>query len=56
MKHGSIPPAIAINEAVELAKEYSTEKSSSFINGVLDRIANPVADAVVEPSVIAIEE
>ncbi len=56
IKHGSIAPAIAINEAVELAKEYSTEKSSAFINGVLDRIANPVAEAVVEPSVIAIEE
>ncbi len=52
IKHGSIPHAVAINEAVELAKEYSTEKSSAFINGVLDRIANPVAVevAVVEPS------
>ena len=30
---------IAINEAVELAKKYSTEKSSSFVNGILDKIA-----------------
>ena len=29
---------IAINEAVELAKKYSTDKSPSFVNGVLDRI------------------
>ena len=33
-----IPPKVAINEAVELAKEFSTEKSSLFINGVLDKI------------------
>ncbi|MCD6412738.1 MAG: transcription antitermination factor NusB [Elusimicrobia bacterium] len=30
---------IAINEAVELAKKYSTEKSFGFINGILDKIA-----------------
>jgi N utilization substance protein B len=32
------PPKVAINEAVELAREFSTEKSPSFINGVLDKI------------------
>jgi N utilization substance protein B len=31
-----VPPKVAINEAVELAKRYSTTESSSFINGVLD--------------------
>ncbi len=30
-----IPDAVAINEAVEIAKEYSGEKASCFINGVL---------------------
>ena len=30
-----IPVSVTINEAVELAKKYSTEKSSKFINGVL---------------------
>src|SRR5687767_13376340 len=30
-----IPAAVVINEAVELAKEFSTEDSGSFINGVL---------------------
>jgi len=35
---GTTPPKVAINEAVELAKEFSTEKSPLFINGVLDRI------------------
>ena len=32
------PPKVAINEAVELAKEFSTQKSPLFINGVLDKI------------------
>jgi len=30
-----MPPSVAINEAVELAKKFSTEESSRFINGVL---------------------
>jgi transcription antitermination protein NusB len=34
-----LPAAIAINEAVEAAKELSTEDSGRFINGVLGRIA-----------------
>ena len=33
-----IPPAVSINEAVELAKTYSTDDSPKFVNGVLDRI------------------
>lgn len=31
-----IPPKVSINEAIEIAKDYSTPKSSKFINGVLD--------------------
>ncbi|HVJ91184.1 MAG TPA: transcription antitermination factor NusB [Labilithrix sp.] len=34
-----VPRAVVIDEAVELAKTYGTEDSSSFVNGVLDRIA-----------------
>ncbi len=34
-----IPPKVTIDESVEIAKKYSTEKSPSFINGVLDKIA-----------------
>ena len=33
-----IPPAVSINEAIELAKKYSTEDSSQFINAILDKI------------------
>lgn len=34
-----VPPSVAINEAVELAKIYGGEDSSKFVNGVLGRIA-----------------
>jgi N utilization substance protein B len=30
------PPKVVIDEAIELAKEYSTEQSPAFVNGVLD--------------------
>lgn len=32
------PGAVVINEAVELAKSFSTENSGAFVNGILDRI------------------
>ncbi len=36
-------PAIVINEAVELAKQFSDERAPAFINGVLDRLAKRLA-------------
>ena len=33
-----IPPKVVINEAIELAKRYSTDKSGPFVNGVLDAV------------------
>jgi transcription antitermination protein NusB len=33
-----IPARVAINEAIELAKRYSTAQSSRFVNGILDRV------------------
>lgn len=35
-----IPSSVAINEALEIAKKYSTEESAPFINGILDKIAH----------------
>lgn len=35
----SIPEKVTLNEYLEIAKEYSTPKSSIFINGILDRLA-----------------
>ncbi len=34
-----VPPRVVINEAIEIAKEFSTEKSGIFVNGILDSIA-----------------
>jgi N utilization substance protein B len=36
----AVPDAVAVNEAVELAKELSTDDSGSFVNGLLSRIAS----------------
>lgn len=33
-----VPSRVAINEAIELAKRFSTEASGAFVNGILDRI------------------
>jgi len=33
-----LPPAVTLNEAIEIAKKYSTEESGRFVNGVLGRI------------------
>jgi len=38
-----IPPKVAINEAIELAKKFSTDKSPSFVNGVLDAVSKKIA-------------
>jgi N utilization substance protein B len=35
----AVPAAVAIDEAVELAKEFSTDDSGAFVHGVLGRIA-----------------
>jgi N utilization substance protein B len=37
-KYGKLDTGIAINEAVEIAKEYGDENSGSFVNGVLARM------------------
>ena len=34
----SIPPAVSINEAIEMAKKYSTAESGKFVNGVLGKL------------------
>jgi transcription antitermination factor NusB len=40
-----IPPKVAINEAIEIGKRYSTQNSGAFINGILDKIMNKTLDA-----------
>jgi N utilization substance protein B len=38
-----IPTKVTINEAIELAKSYSTRKSGTFVNGILDAILNDLS-------------
>lgn len=35
-----IPPVVSINEAVDIAKKYSTPDSGKFVNGILDKVKN----------------
>ncbi|MBX2852031.1 MAG: transcription antitermination factor NusB [Phycisphaeraceae bacterium] len=41
---GHAPVKVAINEAVELAKQFGSEQSPPFINGVLDKLARAIND------------
>jgi len=38
MMHSDTPPAVVIDEALELARRYSNEESVQFVNGVLDAV------------------
>ena len=46
-----IPPAVSINEAVEIAKAYSSKESGRFVNGVLDRIQKGLDRPLRSPDV-----
>ena len=50
LKCDDIPPNVAINEAIELGKRFSTAQSGSFINGILDKIKNQHLEAQPEES------
>ena len=39
----TVPPKVSISEAIQIAKKYSTEDSSAFVNGILDNIYKSVA-------------
>jgi len=41
-----IPPKVVINEAIELAKKFSTDKSPAFVNGVLDAVLKKIKNDV----------
>lgn len=44
MTFPSIPISVSLNEYINIAKSYSTDKSSSFINGVLDAVVKEMQD------------
>jgi N utilization substance protein B len=39
LESGDVPPEVAINEAVELAKRYASEDAARLVNGILGRVA-----------------
>jgi transcription antitermination protein NusB len=43
-----IPPKVTMNEAIELAKLFSTERSGQFVNGVLDAVLNDIKNLGAE--------
>lgn len=45
---GKTPSTVVINEALEIAKKYSTTESAQFVNGVLDSIRKDLAQEVSE--------
>jgi len=51
MKHLNTPPAVVIDEALELARQFSGDESVSFINGVLDAVRRDEADAARQDDV-----
>ena len=40
---GVTPPAVVINEAIEIARKFSTDESTQFVNGILDGIRKELA-------------
>lgn len=46
----SIPPAVTIDEAVEIARRYATPESGKFVNGVLDRLLRESPKANWDPT------
>lgn len=40
LRAADAPPAVVMNEAIEIAKEYGTEESAKFVNGVLNALAH----------------
>jgi N utilization substance protein B len=41
----TVPPKVAINEAIELAKEFGSETSPKFVNGVLGSVMNNISQS-----------
>jgi N utilization substance protein B len=48
MIHGGTPAAVAIDEALELARKFSNEESVQFVNGVLDAIHREIPAPAVD--------
>jgi len=38
IRYFDTPPAVALNEAIEIAREFGTQNSAAFVNGILDKL------------------
>lgn len=45
-----IPPVVSINEAVDIAKKFSTQDSGKFVNGILDKVRSELLRPAREPA------
>ncbi len=45
-----VPPVVSINEAIEIAKRFSTEESGRFVNGILDRVCHELLRPARQPA------
>ncbi len=45
-----IPPVVSINEAIEIAKKFSTAESGKFVNGLLDRVKKELLRPARDPA------
>lgn len=50
MLDGDVPPKVAMDEAIEIGREYGGEESPRFINGVLNEVYREVAEGMGESS------
>ena len=48
LHHFETPNSVVINEAIKLAKKFGTEKSSAFINGILDKLNKEIDDQPID--------
>jgi N utilization substance protein B len=42
LNRDDIPPVVSINEAVDIAKKFSTQDSGKFVNGILDKVRGEI--------------
>jgi N utilization substance protein B len=49
LTNAQTPPKVVLDEAIELAKQYSTEQSPAFVNGVLDAILKQHETLIAAP-------
>jgi N utilization substance protein B len=47
--YGGVPPKVAIDEAVELAKRFGGAQSAQFVNGILDHLMHQNAETAPDP-------